>query len=73
MTADRPLLGVMLMLGFCIVAPMGDAIAKVLGDEIPVAQLLVVRFSVQALFLVPIVWVTGIHWRMRGRVLKLTM
>lgn len=61
------------MLGFCIVAPMGDAIAKVLGDEIPVAQLLVVRFGVQALFLVPIVWLTGIHWRMRGRVLKLTV
>lgn len=72
MTADRPLLGVMLMLGFCIVAPMGDAIAKVLGDEIPVGQLLVVRFGVQAMLLIPIVAAAGIHWRMRGRVLKLT-
>lgn len=73
MTADRPLLGIMLMLGFCIVAPMGDAIAKVLGDDIPVAQLLVVRFGVQAAILVPIIWLTGIHWRMRGRVLSLTV
>lgn len=72
MTADRPLLGVMLMLGFCIIAPIGDAIAKVLGDEIPVGQLLVVRFGVQAVLLIPIVWMTGIHWRMRGRVLRLT-
>ncbi len=63
----------MLMLGFCIVAPMGDAIAKILGEEIPVAQLLVVRFGVQALFLIPIVWLAGIHWRMLGRVLRLTV
>lgn len=73
MTLDRPLLGIMLMLGFCIIAPIGDAIAKVLGDEIPIAQLLVVRFGVQALVLLPVVWIAGIHWRMRGRVLRLTI
>lgn len=63
----------MLMLGFCTVAPVGDAIAKILGEEIPVAQLLVVRFGVQAVFLIPIVWLAGIHWRMRGRILRLTV
>ncbi len=73
MTADRPLLGIMLMLGFCIVAPIGDAIAKILGEEIPVGQLLVVRFGVQAAFLIPIVWVAGIRWRMRARILRLTI
>ena len=73
MAADRPLLGIMLMLGFCIVAPIGDAIAKILGEEIPVGQLLVVRFGVQALLLIPIVMVAGIAWRMRGRVLRLTI
>lgn len=73
MTTDRPLLGIMLMLGFCIVAPIGDAIAKILGEQIPVGQLLIVRFGVQAAFLVPIVWIFGIHWRMRGRVLRLTI
>ncbi len=73
MTADRPLLGIMLMLGFCIVAPIGDAIAKVLGDDVPVGQLLVVRFGVQAAFLIPIVHIAGIHWRMHGRVLRLTI
>ena len=73
MTVDRPLLGIMLMLGFCVVAPIGDAIAKILGEEIPVAQLLVVRFGVQAVFLIPIVWLTGIHWRMSGRILRLTI
>lgn len=55
MTNDRPLLGMMLMLGFCIVAPMGDSIAKVLGPTIPLLQLLFVRFALQALFLAPVV------------------
>ena len=35
MTKDRPVLGMMLMLGFCIMAPMGDSIAKILGPTIP--------------------------------------
>jgi len=73
MNADRPLLGIMLMLGFCIVAPIGDAMAKVLGDSIPVGQLLIVRFGVQAAILIPVIWFAGIHWRMRGRVLRLTI
>ena len=72
MHLDRPLLGIMLMLGFCVIAPVGDAIAKVLGGEIPLAQLLTVRFGVQAVLLIPIVMIAGIPWRMRGRVLRLT-
>ena len=44
MTKDKPLLGVILMLGFCIVAPMGDAVAKLLGASVPLGQLLIVRF-----------------------------
>ena len=71
LTADRPVLGVMLMLGFCILAPMADAIAKVLGERIPVAQLVLIRFAVQAALLIPLVWATGRIWRMRGRILRL--
>ena len=56
MTNDRPVLGMMLMLGFCIMAPMGDSIAKLLGQTIPLFQLLFVRFALQGLFLLPIVW-----------------
>ena len=33
MTIDRPLLGIMLMLGFCVLAPVGDAVAKILGQK----------------------------------------
>ncbi len=71
LTADRPVLGVMLMLGFCVLAPMSDAIAKVLGERIPVAQLVFIRFAVQAALLIPLVWATGRIWRMRGRILRL--
>ena len=73
MTHDRPLLGILLMLGFCVVAPMGDAVAKVLGESIPLGELLTVRFAVQALILIPLVWVSRRAWRMRGRVLRLTI
>ncbi|MEP4197479.1 MAG: DMT family transporter [Aliishimia sp.] len=72
MAQDRPLLGILLMLGFCVVAPMGDTVAKLLGESLPLGQLLFVRFAVQALILIPLVWLTGREWRMQGRVLKLT-
>lgn len=60
------------MLGFCILAPVGDAIAKLLGTSVPLAQVVLIRFAVQALVLIPLVWATGRLWRMRGRVLALT-
>jgi len=72
MTHDRPLVGITLMLGFCILAPVGDAVAKILGQTIPIGQLVTVRFAVQAIVLVPLVVLTGRIWRMRGRVLWLT-
>ncbi|MFK7754097.1 MAG: DMT family transporter [Sedimentitalea sp.] len=73
MTLDRPVLGVILMLGFCVVAPMGDAVAKLLGQSIPLGQLLLVRFALQAALLIPLVWVTRRAWRISGRLLWLTI
>lgn len=72
MQNDRPLLGILLMFGFCVVAPMGDAIAKLLGERVPLGQVLLIRFGVQALLLIPLVMVSGRIWRMRGRILRLT-
>lgn len=72
MSQDRPLLGVMLMLGFCVLAPFGDALAKILGQSVPLGQMLLVRFAVQALILVPMVLLTKRPWRMRKRVAYLT-
>lgn len=73
MAQDRPLLGILLMLGFCIVAPMGDAVAKLLGALIPLGQLVFLRFTVQAVVLIPLVAATDRPWRMRGRILRLTL
>lgn len=72
MTTDRPLLGILLMLGFCIVAPMGDAAAKLLGQSVPLGEVLFVRFAIQAVILIPLVWLGRRAWKMRGRVLRLT-
>ncbi|ASM71655.1 riboflavin transporter [Pseudosulfitobacter pseudonitzschiae] len=65
-------MGIMLMLGFCVVAPMGDALAKVIGQSLSLGQLLWCRFFVQMMVLIPLVWLTGREWRMRGRELRLT-
>lgn len=76
MTADRPLLGIALMTGFCVLAPMSDATAKLLGAPIygqPVFQVLVIRFVLQALFLIPVALATGRTLRMSRRETRLVM
>ncbi|WP_341234838.1 DMT family transporter [uncultured Sulfitobacter sp.] len=70
--SDKPLIGIMLMLGFCIVAPIGDAVAKLLGTSVPLAQVVFVRFAVQVILLLPIVYLTKRKWRMSGMTLWLT-
>jgi drug/metabolite transporter (DMT)-like permease len=59
MTADRPLLGISLMIAFSLLAPISDSFVKLLGAAVPLVQLLAVRFAAQALLLLPIVWATG--------------
>lgn len=73
MTKDKPLLGIALMLGFCIVAPIGDAVAKLLGNSVPLGQVVLLRFALQAIVLIPLVWATGRIWRTQGRVFWLTL
>jgi drug/metabolite transporter (DMT)-like permease len=73
MIADRPLTGILLMLGFCLLAPMGDSIAKVLGDTVPLGQLVLIRFAVQALVLLPLAWISGLSLVLAPRVLWLTL
>ena len=73
MDQDKPIVGVALMLGFCLVAPVGDAVAKLLGESVPLAQVVLIRFAVQAVVLLPLVWTKGRIWQMRGRVWGLTI
>lgn len=72
MTGDRPLLGILFMLGFCVLIPFGDALAKILGDSVPLIVLVLVRFGAQAVLLVPLVWLMGRTLRMGGRTFRLT-
>ncbi len=71
--ADRPLLGILLMLGFCVLAPLGDAIAKVLGEAIPILQLVLIRFALQAVILAPVVWLSARSFRMPTGILGLVV
>jgi len=64
MNEDRPFLGVMLMLAFCVLAPLGDSIAKLLGGAVALWVLLFVRFAVQAAVLLPLVLSRGDNMRL---------
>ncbi len=70
MSTDRPLLGIALMMGFCVLAPMGDAVAKMLGPRIPLLQMVAVRFALQAVILLPFILATGRSFAMSPRVLR---
>jgi drug/metabolite transporter (DMT)-like permease len=61
------------MAGFCLLAPLGDAVAKILGDHISVVQLVAFRFALQALILVPVVWIAGRSLRVSGRIIGYTV
>ena len=73
MNSDRPFLGILLMLGFCVLAPLGDSIAKLLGGHVSLGLLIFVRFAVQALILVPIVHLAGRGLRLPSGTLQLTL
>lgn len=73
MTADRPLLGIVLMLGFCVLAPLADSIAKLLSDSLTVAELLLVRFGVQAMLLWPLARAARLPLLWRPRVTALVL
>lgn len=73
MSGDRPFLGLLLMVGFCVLAPLGDSMAKILGNTIPVGQIVAIRFLSQSVILVPIVWATGKSLWLPRRVFLLTL
>jgi drug/metabolite transporter (DMT)-like permease len=61
------------MLGFCLAAPLGDALAKLLYGALPLGMLILARFLFQAVILAPMVAATHRPWRVRGRVLRLVV
>ncbi|CAN0575677.1 unnamed protein product [Ectocarpus sp. 12 AP-2014] len=72
MPQDKPIIGIALMLAFCITVPFGDALAKLLGDRIDVAQLVAIRMAVQIAILYPIALWAGISLKMSRRLTLLS-
>ncbi|OIQ27116.1 MAG: EamA family transporter [Alphaproteobacteria bacterium MedPE-SWcel] len=70
---DRPLLGIALMLGFCAIIPLGDAIAKILSTRIPVGQIVFARFAAQAMILFPVAFVLRIPLRLDPAIVPLVI
>ncbi|ATI42614.1 EamA family transporter [Pacificitalea manganoxidans] len=72
---DRPMLGILMMLMFCLLAPLGDALAKILGAQLPVGELVLIRFGFQAVLMTPLVLATrgAAGMRVSRRVLGFTL
>ena len=51
---DRVTLGILLMLGFCAMAPLLDVAAKLAAPTIPVSQITTTRFLVQGVIMFPV-------------------
>ncbi|MFD1194075.1 DMT family transporter [Seohaeicola saemankumensis] len=56
---DRIVLGVVLMLGFCLTAPLIDVASKLAAQTIPVGQVTTARFIVQGLLMLPLCLMLG--------------
>ena len=59
--------GVLLMLGFCILAPLLDASSKLATEAIPVGQITAFRFVFQGLCMLPVILLMRLSWRAEGR------
>ena len=62
--SDRILPGVLMMVGFCLIAPMIDVFAKIASQTVPVGQVTAARFAVQAVLMAPIVVMMGLSLRL---------
>lgn len=67
--SDRILPGVVLMLAFCLLAPLLDVASKLAAATIPVAQIVTARFLVQAALMLPVVLAMGLTLRLPLRFL----
>jgi len=57
--SDRTVLGIVLMIGFCITAPLIDVSSKLATATIPVGQITLGRFIVQGALMAPVCLLLG--------------
>jgi len=59
-STDNILLGVALMLGFCVTAPLLDVAAKLASSSVPVGQITAARFIIQCALMAPFIKFMGL-------------
>ncbi|MCU0904443.1 MAG: DMT family transporter [Tabrizicola sp.] len=70
MTRDTTLQGVILMLAFCVIAPLLDVAAKLAAENgIPVGQITAARFVVQTALMLPVILLMRLPLQLTGRAL----
>ncbi|MCB6178859.1 DMT family transporter [Rhodobacter sp. Har01] len=70
MNTDRILPGVLLMLAFCVLAPLLDVSSKLAAEAgLPVGQITTARFVVQGALMLPVVLAMGLSLRLDRRAL----
>lgn len=67
LSTDRILPGVLLMIAFCVLAPLLDVASKLATETIPVGQVTLARFVVQGALMLPFALAMGTGWRMSRR------
>jgi drug/metabolite transporter (DMT)-like permease len=73
MTRDTTLRGIVLMLIFCMIAPLLDVSSKLAAEGgIPVGQITAARFVVQGALMLPVLLVMGLSLRLSPRALAFT-
>jgi drug/metabolite transporter (DMT)-like permease len=66
---DRVLLGIALMLAFCVLAPLLDVAAKLAAEGgVPVGQITTARFIVQGALMLPVVLIMRLSWVVSPRI-----
>jgi drug/metabolite transporter (DMT)-like permease len=73
MSKDRTLIGIALMLAFCVLAPLLDASAKLATETIPVGQIVAARFVVQGALMIVAAVSMGLTWRVSPQIGALIM
>lgn len=73
MAKDTTLQGILLMLAFCVIAPLLDVAAKLAAENgMPVGQITAARFVVQAALMLPVVLIMRLSVAVSPRILAYT-
>jgi drug/metabolite transporter (DMT)-like permease len=73
MTKDTTLQGVLLMLAFCVIAPLLDVAAKLAAENgVPVGQITTARFVVQTGLMLPVVLLMRLSFHLSPKALAFT-